>query len=432
MKKAVLLSMVIFLSFTGFSQKKYGEDSVKCVQNLSLYRDYYKQKMYDDAYKYWSIVYKICPAASERSYVDGANLVEHKLKNAKTEEEKALYIDSLLLVYDQRIANFGNEGPVLGRKGTDMLRYINDDPEAIFNTLDKSIELTGKSAEAGAIVSYMNAAVLMEKVEKKTEAEVVEIFSKLSDFLSYNIERFEGKTTQKYYKMAQERVESLAGPYLNCGILQKMAEENYENNKTDSDWMERMANILDKKGCTDAPIFFKIAKELHDNNPSAVSAEKMGVMSLKTKDYKAAESYFNQALEMAQDEEKKSDYYIELAEAQRGMGSYSAAKSNAKKAANLRANYGLPYLIIGDMIASSSSACENSDPCLQKAIYWLAIDYYNKAKSVDPSVASKANDKIATYRKYFPEKSDCFFKDIKEGDDVSIGCWINESTKARF
>src|SRR5690606_14176367 len=103
--------------------KKYGEDSVKCVQNLSLYRDYYKQKMYDDAYKFWRIAYTICPAASEQMYLDGGNLIEYKMKKAESDEAKKAYLDTLLEVYDKRIVYFGKEGYILGRKGTDMLRY---------------------------------------------------------------------------------------------------------------------------------------------------------------------------------------------------------------------------------------------------------------------------------------------------------------------
>lgn len=432
MKKLGLLSIIALMTTAGFSQGKYGADSVKCVQNLSLYRDYYKQKVYDDAYNYWKIVFDICPASSERMYVDGANLVSYKIRKTKDKAIKKAYVDTLLMVYDQRIANFGKEGKVLGRKGTDMLKYMKDQPEMVYETLHKSIELSGQKAEAGALASYMNATVLMEKAGKKTAADVVEVFGKVSDIIGHNITKYEGKKTQEYYIKSQESVSGVASPYLSCDVLIEMANKNYEKNKSDAKWMEKTADLLDKKGCTDAPIFFTIAKELHTNNPSAVSAEKMGIMSLKNKEYKAAESYFKQALEMAQDEEKKADYYIELAQAQSSMGSYSSARSNARKAAELKPNYGLPYLMIGDMIAGSGSACSNSDVCVQKAIYWLATDYYIKAKSIDPSVSDKANAKIASYKKYYPSKEDCFFGGTKEGDAVQIGCWIGESTKARF
>lgn len=431
MKKTALLVMTVLLSISSFAQK-YGEDSVKCVQNLSLYRDYFKQKVYEDAYKYWRVVYNICPASSERMYVDGTKLISGKIKAAKTKEEKNAHIDTLLMVYDQRIKYFGNEGSVLGRKGTDMLRYRSSDIEAAFSTLNKSIELSANKSQAGAISSLMIATTKMEKAGKKTKEEVVEIFGTLSDILAFNIDQLEGKGTQKYFISAQESVEKTASPYLSCEVLEEMAAKNYEKNKSDNAWMERTANILDKKGCTEAEIFFTIAKELHSTNPSAVSAEKMGIMSLKTKNYSQAESYFLQAIELAEGEEKKYDYYIELATAQSTMGAYSKARSSARKAAEMDNTKGLPYIMIGDMISGSSSACPNSDACLSKAIYWLAIDYYSKAKSVEPAIASKANAKIASFKKYFPEKSDCFFKNIKEGDAVEIGCWIGESTKARF
>lgn len=432
MKKLGILSIISLITISSFAQGKYGSDSLTCIQNLSLYRDYFKQKAYDDAYNYWKVVFTICPASSERMYVDGASLVSKKIRKAKTKEAKAAYIDTLMMVYDQRIANFGKECKVLGRKGTDMLRYMSKQPEKVYSTLERAVELCGKKTEAGAIASFMNAAVLMEKAGKKTPAEVVEVFSTVSDIAAHNMEKYKDKKQAGYYAKAQENIDVLASPYLSCDILIEMANKNYEKNKEDAKWMEKTADILDKKGCTDAPIFFTIAKEMHTKNPSAVSAEKMGIMSLKTKEYKAAEGYFKQALEMAQDESKKADYYIELAQAQSSMGAYSAARANARKAAKLKENYGLPYIMIGDMIAGSASKCPNGDKCKEKAIYWLAVDYYNKAKSVDPSVAAKANGKIANYKKYFPSKEDCFFGGTKEGDLVEIGCWIGESTKARF
>ena len=432
MKKISLLFAVLMMSSIGFAQGKYGADSAKCVRNLSLYRDYYKQKAYDDAYKFWKIVYNICPASSERMYSDGAKLLKDKIKKAADAEAKAALVDTLKMVYYQRIDNFGKEGYNLGRLGTDLLRYDQKNIEEVYTILQKSIELEGNNSGAGAIASAMNAAVIMEKKDKITEEEVVAMFGKLSDILAAAITKYEGKKSQEYYMKAQEGVEKVAAPYLSCDILVKMANDNYEKNKENPDWMERAANLLDKKGCIDAPIFYTIAKQLHSNNPSCVSAEKMGVMSLKNKKYQDAVGYFKQAIELAEDDAKLADYYIELAQAYSSMGSYGAARQNARKAAELRPKDGLPYIMIGDMIAGSSSACKIDDACKKKALYWLATDYYQRAKSVDPSMAQKANAKIATYKPYYPTKEECFFLGIKDGDTVEIGCWVNESTKARF
>mgnify|MGYP006073620749 FL=1 len=430
MRKLGLLMIVGLMAGSSFGQK-YGADSVKCIENLSLYKDYYKQKMYNDAYKYWKVAYDICPASSEKMYVDGVALLKRREGKVKTEAQKSLIVDSIITVYDRRKENFGsNQGRVDGRKGTDLLRYKSDQPELPFVVLESAVNEGGNYAEAGTIASYMNAAVLMERAEKKTPEDVVKIFGQLTDILAFNVAKYEGKKTQEYYVQAQESVNDLASPYLSCDVLVKMAEDGYEKNKADATWMERTADILDKKNCTDAPIFFTIAKEMHASSPSSVSAEKMGIMSLKNKEFGAAENFFQQAIDLAEDETKKADYYIELAEAQRSAGKFGPARTNARKAASLKGGWGLPYLMIGDMIVSSS--CAGEDACAQKAIYWLAVDYYNKAKSIDPSVSGKANGKIATYSKYFPTQEDCFFGGTKAGDTVNIGCWIGESTKARF
>lgn len=433
MKKLVLLIGVLFIGVTSFAQKYgTGADSIKCVENLSLYKDYYKQKLYDDAIRYWRVTYSICPQSSEKMYIDGGKMYKRMIKKTKDVTLKASLIDTLLQTHDQRIQYFGKECKVLGRKGLDMLKFRSSDIDAAYATLEKSINGCGNKSEAGTIAGYMNAMVIMEKAGKKTTEDVVAAFTSMNDILDHNLTKYAEKPNiQKFYIKAQDNVGSLASPYLSCEVLIELAKKNYEEKKSDAKWMEKTTELLSKKDCTDDPIFFTMAKEMHTTNPSAASAEKMGIMSLKNKQYEEAETFFKQALELAQDESKKVDYYIELAQAQSSRGKYGEARKNARKAASLKEGFGLPYIMIGDMIAGSSS-CGGEDACQQKAIYWLAVDYYNKAKAVDPSVASKANQKVATYKKYFPSKEDCFFGGTKEGDMISIGCWIGESTKARF
>ncbi len=428
MKKIVSLIMIAFVGINFATAQDYGSTPDKCKENISLYRSYYTQKAYADAAKYWKVVYKICPAASERSYVDGSNILKYLVRNEKDATRKELLIDSLFLLYDARIANFGKEGYVLGRKATDMLKYRSSDAAAIYATADKSYNLRGDKTEAGTLVTYMQAGVLLEKKGEKTPEEIVALFTRISDVIAANKSN---PKTGKYYAKAEESVSGLASPYLSCEVLIEMANKNYEGNQDNADWLENTANLLDRKGCADAPIFFTIAKKMHSVNPSAVSAEKMGIMSLKTKKYTDALDFFKQALELATDQDKKADYYIELAQTYSSMGSYGQAKSMALKAAAARSGFGLPYIIIGDMYASSTT-CGDGDACKQKAVYWLAVDTYAKAKAVDGSLTSTANSKIATYSKYFPTKEECFFIGTKEGDKVEIGCWINESTTARF
>ena len=67
-----------------------------------------------------------------------------------------------------------------------------------------------------------------------------------------------------------------------------------------------------------------------------------------------------------------------------------------------------------------------------KAGWWLATDYYQKAKSVDAEVAEKANKKIAQAKSQYPSTEDCFFYGLTNDNVFSFeDCWITESTTVR-
>ncbi|MBQ5582842.1 MAG: hypothetical protein IIU68_05780, partial [Bacteroidales bacterium] len=80
MKKVTLvffsLVAILFGSVDLSAQGKYGADSVECIKYLSYYREYFKQKAYDDAIPNWRKAYQYCPAtASQNMIIDGTTLV---------------------------------------------------------------------------------------------------------------------------------------------------------------------------------------------------------------------------------------------------------------------------------------------------------------------------------------------------------------------
>ena len=121
MKKIFLILSIIVISNDVFSQNKWGNDSISCITNLSLFREYYKQKNYDDALNPWRWVYRNCPKSSGNIYKNGPSIIKAAMK--KDSENRDLYVDTLMQIYDQRIQYFGKEGFVLGRKGSDLINY---------------------------------------------------------------------------------------------------------------------------------------------------------------------------------------------------------------------------------------------------------------------------------------------------------------------
>ena len=133
--------MSVLVSANPIADSKFGSDSVQCVTNISLYREYVKQKNYDDALTPWRKAYELCPKATKNIYIDGAKLFKYLIKKNKGNKElQTAYLDSLETLYDNRIANFGKEDYVLGLKGSDMMKYSFSDLDRAFSYLKQSVE----------------------------------------------------------------------------------------------------------------------------------------------------------------------------------------------------------------------------------------------------------------------------------------------------
>lgn len=441
MKKIALLTLgLIFIANLGQAQKKkpnYGatpEDSVACLRNLSLYTEFYKQKNYDDAYKPWRTTLEVCPGSNKNIYIHGANMYKRTIKMQKDPALKEQYIDSLMWLYDKRIENFGQEGYVLGRKGVDLFRINNEKFEEAYEIMNKSVELRGNKSEVNTLVFWLQAAVLKFKADEAHRETVLNNYSTAADILQYQL-----KNTTKD-KKKQKIVDGIANleeifsksEAPDCDALITLFTPKFEEAPEDIELLKKITMLLDRYECTDSDLFVKSSENLYKLEPSAESAYMVAKLYLKKADYDKASGYYKEAIEQQTDSLLLSKYYYELAtlsHAKGGMG--QTARGYAYKAIANNPTDGNPYILIGLIYAAATKEC-SADEFEQKAIYWLVVDQFIKAKSVDPEVAEDANKEIATYSQYFPNKEEAFFRDITEGIEYEVGCWINKTTKARF
>ena len=424
------LFLLITISASAVVESKFGEDSVSCVTNISLYREYVKQKNYDDALSPWRKAYINCPKATKNIYIDGAKIFNYLINKSKGNEElQKAYLDTLSTIYDNRVAHFGKREYVLGLKGSDMLKYSFADLDLAFEYLKESVEGLQNKSKATALFSYFKAATQKFQEKTFTKAQVLEVYAAVSDYLEYNLSN-ESKS-KKFYEKASENVEKLFVPFATCEDLIAMFDAKYQETPDDLTLIKRIVKVLDKKDCTDATVYFEAATKLHESEPSALSAYNMGNLSLRKNKYSQAIGFYNQALEMAENDEDKANYYYGLSGAYFKSGSNSSARSYAYKAIDIKPSWGKPFVLIGDIYAASANEC-GSNSFESAMLYSAAIDKFITAKSKDSSVGDFADKKIASYSKYLPSNEDAFFNGFKEGDSYTVGCWINESTKVRI
>lgn len=435
MKHIILITLATitfcFAESKPIVESKFGQDSISCVTNISLYREYVKQKNYEDAISPWRKAYIDCPKASKNIYIDGAKIFNYNIKKNKGNKSvQKAYLDSLLSLYDNRIANFGQKEYVLGLKGSDMIKYSFSNLDEAFNNLKNSVEGKGKKSKATALFSYFKAATEKFKAKTFTKTQVLEVYAVVSDYLDYNVANASQKS-KKFYVKASENVEKLFVPFATCDDLVEMFEAKFQESPDDINVIKRIVKVLSKKDCTDAEVYFQSATKLHESEPSALSAYNMGTLSLKKNKSSQAVKYFRQALEMAENENEKADYYYGLSGAYFKLGSNSSARANAYKAMEIKPNWGKPLILIGDIYASSASEC-GTNSFETAMLYSAAIDKFIAARKKDESMIDISKKKIASYSKYLPSNEDAFFNGFKEGDTYTISCWINESTTVRI
>ena len=90
---------------------------------------------------------------------------------------------------------------------------------------------------------------------------------------------------------------------------------------------------------------------------------------------------------------------------------------------------GKAYMLMGSVWAASKCGGNEIE---SRAKWWVAVDFYIKAKNADPSLADEADKYISTYRQYFPKQEDAFMYDIIDGSSYTVSCaGMRESTTVR-
>jgi hypothetical protein len=417
---------------------RYGSDSLTCIMNISLYREFFKQwkasdyksETVNDVIAPWRWVFLNCPKGTQNTYIDGVKIVSYLIDNAKDPALKDKYIDTLMMVYDQRITYFGKEGYVLGRKGVDLFTYRPTDTEKIYKDLKKSVELEGDNSAGPVLVWYMNAAVNMAKEGKADSVVIFETYDIASEIIDHNIKKNETVPEEKKnWEIIQGNIELILEPFASCPDLVSIYRKKFTETPDDVELLKKINNILDEKKCQNDPLYFETTKRLYELEPSPASAYMIGKMLLNEGKYSEAIDYLKEAEKMGDTSALQKSYKY-ISQAYRALNNFPSSRTYALKSAALNPHDGDPYLVIGDLYAESAKDCGDNE-LTQRVAYWVAVDKYYKAKQVDPELADEADKRINAYSVYFPTASTIFFYNLKEGDTYKVECWINEETKIR-
>jgi len=348
------------------------------------------------------------------------------------------------------------EDPSLKETYLDSARYVFQDALDTFN--EDEIDTFEWKFNLGQF--YQRHSSFIEDGMSKAYANYEELFNEDPERLTEAADGYYARILLQKYVDDGERekalavieiIEPLAGPDLKEAISDarsdifsdpveriEFLESQLAEDPNNTELLNELATLYEGQGNRDKAI--EVAKKLYDLEPNFRNTRQLSNIALENADYSLAVDYLTEAAEMAPDNTTQRNITLEIAVAHQNMGNFQQARSFARQASEIDPNWGQPYIRIARIYAATISSCTGSRKIDRddRRVYWLVLDYLDRARSVDSSVSSDVQRLYNAYEPVLPSDEDKFFRGWESGIQITIdgsqhSCysWINETTTVR-
>jgi len=440
--KPVFVMRILFLSVLAivfqqsvFSQAQLAAEDVPSDDELirgqlmSIYREYFKWKDYDLGLESWWTLFNDYPDVSEILYVDGVTMYRHFIQETPEGQDRNNKIDTLMLIYDQRITYFGGEGNVLGRKGSDLLRYRSDSQEelqAAHGMLKKSLDIEERKSRETVMLNYMASGLLLHKASLKDKNQVLEDYFLVTGLL----EQQGGNSSRRERTRAAIEEMILKEGILSCEGLDHHFGPQLDQNSGNPDLLKKILHSYSLAGCEQSALYTAASEKLYQIEPGSESAHELAMLFISRNDLEKAARYLQMAVADDQlSKETRAEWFYELCIVCLAKGDPCDAIIFAREALAYSDNHGKACLALGDAFIACRK--ELGDDFSQQSAYWAAADMYHTAARIDPALSEESSEKLAICAGQFPSKEEIFFQDLRVGSDYRVGGCIQEITTVR-
>ncbi len=416
--------------------KKWGVDSVQTIQNISLYREFFKQKNFAAALEPWRYVFEQAPCSREQTHIDGIAMFKDRLKAQKDSTLRTPLLDTLLLIYDARAKFFPKSASnALGRKAVDMLDFIPGQNQRIREAFEVAVKVGGQATEPFVLGYYFKVAIKDYKGGALNQDQIFDLYNQLTGIADANLANPALDSTKRLRytenKAALDADLSIS-VIENCDQILKNFEAKFLAGNTEKALRDLIYNQLRIKNCKDSEFYEKVAISKFSDDPQPALGIELARRFHKSNRTKEADTYYQEALKLVSDDSVKAQYTLDYAALFSEDKQYDKARELALQANALRPNWGKPFLFIGNLYAASYNVCGGGGISAQ-AVYWAAVDKFKQAARTNPALQTECDQLVDKYSGYFPKKETLFFNNppYKGGDAYRVGCWIQESTSVR-
>jgi len=436
MKSSMLGLAFVFLgSVSAMAQckeVKWPENRAKAEESVAIYSDALKQGNYRAAVPGWQWMLKNAPQWQTKLYIDGTEIYNKLATDEKDPVKKQVLVDSLMMIYDMRVTNCGDEINVLNRKALYALSYNGQNKAKTAEVLalyDKVFELSGNNVQDNNLVPYMQAIQLNVALLKNlSDDDILKRYDKISDIIDVKIKKAQAENKQDVVERLRKSKSSIDDILIklvkvDCDFVRKNLAPKFKQTPNDINLAKKIFQFMFTGGCVEDPLWLEAAEVVHKESPDYGLAKNMGLIYAKNGNMDRAEVLINEASSLATTPAQKAESFILQGDFAAQKGSKTAAREAYRKASSADPSNKEGYEKIGDLYMGSFKECSKQVSLAEdRLVYIAAYEMYAKAGN---------QQKMAQARSQFPSVTELFELNWKEGETKSITCWVGETVVLR-
>jgi tetratricopeptide (TPR) repeat protein len=206
---------------------------------------------------------------------------------------------------------------------------------------------------------------------------------------------------------------------IDCDFIENKMGPSLRQNPQDLGLAKNIFRFAFAGKCLDIPIFLEAVKIIFEKEPNFGMAKLIADRSYINKDYETALLFYEKAMNLTEENLAISELYLNQASINSLQGHKSKARQLALKALEADPGNKDAYNTIGNLYYNSYQECKKGvNEVEDRAVFFAAYDMYKRAGNMEGMKQSKEQ---------FPLMEIIHMYNMAPGDQVHIGCWINES-----
>ena len=165
------------------SRYGHGQDSINCLQNISIYTEYVKTNNFKDAYPSWKAVFDEAPWAQIATYTNGAKILRALIAAEKDGAKQKEYFNLLMKVHDQRIQYLeqlntlsrtkATKGDIMGTKAHDYFTMGGSDNNEVYAMFAEAVAAEKHNLPYYVLMEFVDASARKVKADEAHKEQFV-------------------------------------------------------------------------------------------------------------------------------------------------------------------------------------------------------------------------------------------------------------------